>query len=116
MICPCCGSRVEKNGAVLVSLDSNLLSVAWCEEPIRLRPMQAVLMHCIVTAGPRWLRQDAAIRDMWGAIECDRPEKAFDVHLYQLRKDIAPLGLKIATARGKPPSYRLRLPSAAPTA
>lgn len=109
--CPCCGSALRAADDIAISLDTNKLAVAWRDESVSLRPTQAVFMHSVVNADPGSVSRDTVIRNIWGAIECDWPNKAVDVHLHTLRKRIAPLGLGIETVRGRPPAYRLVRPS-----
>lgn len=108
--CPCCGSPVEKD-AILICLDTNKLAVGWRDEPLQLGPMQAVFMHSLASASPRSVTRDRMIRDLWGINECESVDKCFDVHLYQLRRRIAPLDLRIVTVRGHPTAYRVELPT-----
>lgn len=92
--CPCCGAPVEEN-RIIVSLDTNQICVGGRQGSVKLSPQQTEIAYALAKAYPRPLTLERIIQSVWGGRECDVPEKAVEVQIYNLRRKITPLGLTI---------------------
>lgn len=112
--CPCCGQPLA-DGAIVVSLDTNTLSVQG-KGSARLTPRQAEVAYVLSKAMPRSLRRDQIVEQVYG-LYSDIPESAYNnvrIHVSVLRDRLAALGLTIILVHGA--GYRMeRIDQCQPT-
>lgn len=107
--CPCCGAETER--PLIVDLMTNRVVVG--DKWVQLAPQPAEILYVLAEAYPGPVSIDRLLSRLHGA--GDHPEfadKSLHTRIHHLRKQIAPLGLRIITnlTRG----YALELNEAAP--
>lgn len=97
MNCPCCGQPIPVSDDVIVSLDTNSITVRGMS--LRLTPRQAEILRVLADKMPAPVRRQTVTARVWCLNERELTEKNLDVHVSNLRHKIAPLGLAIHTHR-----------------
>lgn len=95
MKCPCCGQPIPVSDDVIVSLDTNSITVRGVS--LRLRPREAEILRVLVNCMPTPVRRTVIIASVWALTEREPTAKGVDVHVSNLRRKIKPLGLAIST-------------------
>lgn len=98
MHCPVCGQSTTAHELDIVLDDGNGLAVGWTDKRALLTPIQARIMTALIRAraGKRTCRTEALVDAAWThPDDVDVPEHVLQVHLRNIRKRIAPLGLAI---------------------
>lgn len=95
MNCPCCGQPIPVSDDVIVSLDTNSITVRGVN--MRLAPKQAEILQVLASCMPKPVRRGFITARVWGLCERERTAKNLDVHISGLRLKLAPLGLSIRT-------------------
>lgn len=97
MKCPCCGQTVAPPNGIMVNLERNEIAVGWIDTVVKLSPRQAEVAAVLLRAMPRTVPTIRLISGVFGVMEPDSADNNLRVHIKNLRKRIAPLGLKIST-------------------
>lgn len=98
MTCPCCGQAVART-SILVDLTSNKIGVGWSDAIVTLPPRRAELAAILVAAAPAFVHREVIAKRLWGASKMIQSVgNNIGVNIYELRKDIAVLGLEIVSA------------------
>ena len=95
--CPCCGAALN-NQRMHVDLDTN--TFLFREHSVPLGPVQAEVLEVLVRRSPGVVSNDAMIRAVWGIDEPVHAKKNVEVHIYKLRKHLAPAGVAIKNIFG----------------
>jgi DNA-binding response OmpR family regulator len=78
---------------VFVSLDTNSITVRGVS--LRLAPKHAEILHVLAGCMPAPVRRGFITARVWGLCERERTAKNLDVHIFNLRRKLEPLGLTI---------------------
>lgn len=92
MNCPCCGQMMVGRD-VRVWLESNTVSVG--SRAVRLSPRQAEILSVLAEGRPLPVKKDHLMRRVYGVVESEGAYGALLASISQMRKKIAPLGLRI---------------------
>jgi DNA-binding winged helix-turn-helix (wHTH) protein len=103
--CPCCGGNVA---AAEVLLDTQRGRVAHNGKTVHIGPSQMNIMRCLAQNWPNAASYEALHQAIWRHnARCIDPEGLMRVQVSKLRRNLRPLGIKIANARQC--GYRLTL-------
>lgn len=95
MKCPCCGQPIPVSDDVIVSLNTNSITVRGVS--LRLAPRQAEILHVLAMCMPKPVRRGAITAHVWGMTERELTAKNLDVHISNLRPKLKTIGLMIRT-------------------
>ena len=95
MMCPCCGQPIPVSDDVIVSLNTNSITVRGVS--LHLQPREAEIMHVLAGRMPASVRRDVITARVWCLGERELTAKNLDVHICKLRRKLEPLGLAIRT-------------------
>lgn len=95
MKCPCCGQPIPASDDVIVSLDTNSITVRGVS--LRLTSRQTEILHVLAKRMPAPVRRGVIVAQVWGLSESETASKSLDVHFFNLRRKLEPLGLAIHT-------------------
>jgi DNA-binding response OmpR family regulator len=103
--CPCCNQPIERE-AIFIDCNSNTLAVGWSRETAKLPRQGRLMLELLACKMPARVSRDALITHIWdGRDEPDDAEQAVRTLACQMRRIIAPLGLRIDGLWGE--GYRL---------
>jgi DNA-binding response OmpR family regulator len=97
MKCPCCGQSIPVSDEVLVSLDTNSITVRGVS--VRLEPREAEVLFVLAARMPAPIRRETIVAKVWGLWDGEATAKNVDVHICKLRRKLARVGLRIANYR-----------------
>lgn len=106
--CPTCGQGLAAN-ELLIDLGVN--RVAYDGAVAELQPAEAELLVTLFRHAPGLATKEVIAVALWGVLSPDRSRHCIPVHVYGLRKKLAPLGIRIETHWGR--GYSLQCPAGA---
>jgi len=95
MQCPCCGQPIPVSNDVIVSLDTNTITVRGAS--LRLQPREAEILHVLASRMPSPVRRAAIVAVVWGLTEREMTAKNIDTYVSNLRRKLMPIDLAIRT-------------------
>jgi DNA-binding response OmpR family regulator len=97
MKCPCCGQPIPVSSDVIVSLNTNSITLRGVT--MRLEPREAEVLYVLAERMPAPLTRETIVAKVWGLSDSEAPAKNVDVHVCKLRQKLGRLGLTISKYR-----------------